>query len=67
MAALGYLAKLKRVLGRAFGAHFLHDFPIKMFLIQFSINGQSFSVTPHFFLKISNKCVIKFLLRQLMT
>ena len=33
MAVLGYLAKLKRGLGLAFGAHFLHDFSIKMFLI----------------------------------
>ena len=33
MAVLGYLAKLKRGLGLAFGAHFLHDFFIKMFLI----------------------------------
>ena len=29
MAVLGYLAKLKRGLGLAFGAHFLHDFLIK--------------------------------------
>ena len=55
MAVLGYLAKLKRGLGLAFGAHFLFDFSIKLFLIQFSINGQSFYVTPYFFLKISNK------------
>ena len=55
MAVLGYLAKLKWGLGLAFGAHFLHDFSIEMFLIQFSINGQSFNVTPYFFLKISNK------------
>ena len=55
MAVLGYLAKLKRGLGLAFDVHFLHDFSIKMFLIQFSINGQSFNVTPYFFLKISNK------------
>ena len=33
MAVLGYLAKLKRGLALAFGAHFLHDFSIKMFLI----------------------------------
>ena len=26
MAVLGYLSKLKRGLGLAFGAHFLHDF-----------------------------------------
>ena len=29
MAVLGYLAKLKRGLGLAFGAHFLHNFSIK--------------------------------------
>ena len=29
MAVLGYLAKLKRGLGQAFGAHFLHDFSLK--------------------------------------
>ena len=33
MAVLGYLAKLKRGLGLAFGAHFLHDFSIKIFCI----------------------------------
>ena len=33
MAVLGYLAKLKRGLGLAFGAHSLHDFSIKMFFI----------------------------------
>ena len=32
MAVLGYLVKLKRGLGLAFGAHFLHDFSIKTFL-----------------------------------
>ena len=32
MAVLGYLQKLRRGLGPAFGAHFLHDFSIKMFL-----------------------------------
>ena len=29
MAVLGYLAKLKRGLGLAFGVHFLHDFSTK--------------------------------------
>ena len=33
VAVLGNLAKLKRDLGLAFGARFLHDFSIKMFLI----------------------------------
>ena len=55
MAVLGYLAELKRGLGIAFGAHFLHHFSIKIFLIWFSINGQSFNATPYFSLKISNK------------
>ena len=55
MAFFGYLSKLRRGLGLVFGAQFLHDFFIKMFLIYFSINGKSFNVTPYFFLKISNK------------
>ena len=55
MAVFGYLAKLKRDLGLAFGAHFQHDFSIKMFLIEYFINEQSFNVTTYFFLKISNK------------
>ena len=58
MVVLDYLAKLKRGLGLAFGAHFLHDFSIKIFLIQFSINGQSFNFTPYFFLKISNNVLL---------
>ena len=33
MALLSYLVKLKRDLGLAFGAHFLYDFYVKMFLI----------------------------------
>ena len=32
IAVLGYLAKLERGLWLAFGAHFLHDFYLKMFL-----------------------------------
>ena len=30
-AILAYIAKLKRDLGLAVGAHFLHDFSVKMF------------------------------------
>ena len=67
MAALGHLPKLKRGLGLAFGAHFLHDFSIIMFLIYYSIYGQRFNVVPFFLLKILKKCVIKFLFRPLMT
>ena len=33
MAVLDYLPKLKQVLGLAFGAHFMHDLSIKIFLI----------------------------------
>ena len=33
MNVLGDLPKLKRKVGLAFGANFLHDFSIKMFLI----------------------------------
>ena len=33
MAVLGYLPKLKKDLGLAFGAYFWHDFSMKMFLI----------------------------------
>ena len=55
MAVLGYLTKLKRGLGLAFGAHFLLDFSIKMFRIPYSIDGESFDVTTYFFLKISKK------------
>ena len=33
MAVLGYLTKLKRGLGLAFSANFLHGFSIQMFLI----------------------------------
>ena len=47
MAVLSYLAKLKRDLGLALGAHFQHDFSTKMFLIEYSINRQSFNVTPY--------------------
>ena len=35
MAVLGYLAKLKRDPGLAFGVHFLHVFSVNMFLINF--------------------------------
>ena len=38
MAILGNLPKLKRGLGLAFGAFFLHGFPIKMFLIEYSMS-----------------------------
>ena len=33
MAVFGYLLKLKSNLKLAFGAHFLHDFSVKMFFI----------------------------------
>ena len=33
MDVMGYLPKLKKGLGLAFGLHFLHDFSINMFFI----------------------------------
>ena len=33
MAVLSYLTKFKKGLGLASGAHFLNDFPIKLFFI----------------------------------
>ena len=51
MAVLGYLAKSKRGLRLAFGAYFLYDFSIKMFLISLSMD--SFNVTP---LKMKIQC-----------
>ena len=38
MAVLGYLAKLKRGLGLAFGAHFQHDFSMKMLFLSHRIS-----------------------------
>ena len=39
LAALSYLSKSK-ILGLAFGRYFLHTFPIKRFLLWYSINRQ---------------------------
>ena len=67
MSALGYLAKLKRGLGLAFGGHFLRDFYIKCFLFDsLSLDKVSMSHL-NSFSRYQTKCVIKFLLRQLMT
>ena len=57
MAVLVYLAKLKRGLGLAFIAHFLHDFYITMFHIKYFIS----------FSRYQTICAIKFLFKQLMT
>ena len=67
MAVLGYLAKLKRDSGLAFGAHFLHDFPIKCFVFNtLSMDKVSMSHLISFS-RYQTKCVIKFLFRLLMT
>ena len=62
MAVLGYLAKLKRGLGLAFGAHFLK-------CSGFNILSMDRVSMSHLisFSRYQTKCVIKFLLRQLMT
>ena len=65
MTALGYLVKLKRGVGLAFVAHFLHDFSIKMLFNTLSMD--KVSMAHHIsFLIYQIKCV-KFLFRQLMT
>ena len=49
MTALGYLSKLKRGLGLAFGAHFLHDFSKKCLLFNtLSMDKLSMSYLFHF-------------------
>ena len=53
MAVLGYLATLKRVLGLAFGAYFMHGFFHKCsFFNTISVDKD---VISFFLLKISNK------------
>ena len=65
MAVLGYLPKLKRDLGLAFGAHFLHNFPIKCSLFN-TLSMDKVSISYLFsFPRYQTKCVIKFLFRQL--
>ena len=59
--------RIKRSLGLAFGAYFLHTFSIKIFIIWYSINWLSFNNRPSFLRKISNIWVFKVLLSQLMT
>ena len=46
MAVLGYFPKLKRGLELTFGAHYLHDFLVKMFLIQYSFKCHAFFPGP---------------------
>ena len=66
MVVLGYLPNLKRGLGLAFGARFLHEFSTKQSLFNtLSISKASMSyLFP--FSRYQTKCVINFLLRKLM-
>ena len=64
VAVLKYLPKVKRSLGLAFGAHFLHDFSIKFFSVTLSMDKISMSYL-FSFPRYRAKCVIKFLFRQL--
>ena len=67
MAVLGYLPKLKRGLGLAFGAYFLHDFPWKCSLFNTLLMDK---ISMSYLLSLTRyqtKYVIKFLFRQLMT
>ena len=67
MEVLGYLPKLNRGLGLAFGKHFLHDFSIKMLLFN-TLSTENASITCLFsFPRYQTKCVSKFLFSQLMS
>ena len=61
MAVFGYLAKLKRDPGLAFGAYFLDDFVIKMFCNSLSMDRVSM---PHLIAlsRYQAKCVFSFYL-----
>ena len=66
MAVVGHLEKLKRDMGLAFGAHFLNDFSIKMFLFN-TLSVDKISMLHLIsFSRYQSKCVIKILFRQLM-
>ena len=66
MAVLGYIVKLKRGLGLAFGGYSLHDFSIKCSLFN-TLSMDKVSMSHFiFFSRYQTKCVIK-LFRQLMT
>ena len=67
MAILGYLPKLKRGLGLAFGVRFQHDFPYKRSLFN-TVPIDKVSLSYLFsFSRYQTKCVVKLLFRQLMT
>ena len=57
MAVLGYFPELKSGLQLVFGAHFLHYFSIKKFLIEYSIDEQSFNAITFSFSRYQTKCV----------
>ena len=65
MAVLGYLPKLKGGLGLEFGAHFLYDFSIKMFLFNTLLTGKVPMLYLFSFPRYQLKYVIKFIFRQL--
>ena len=66
MVVLGYLAKLKRGLELAFGAHFLHDFPKKCSVFN-TLSMEKVSMSHLIsFSRNETQCVIKLLFRQLM-
>ena len=65
MAILGYLPKLKGGLGLAFGAHFLHDFSMEMFINAQSMDKVSMAYL-FFFSRYQTECIINLLFRQFM-
>ena len=67
MTVLDYLAQLKKDLGLAFGAHFLHDISIKIFLFNTLSMGRVSILNLIPSSRYQTKYVIKFLFRSLMT
>ena len=65
MAVLGYLAKLKRDLGLAFGTDFLHDFSVKNVPYLIFYQWTKFQCHTLFLSQDIKQNVIKFLFRQL--
>ena len=65
MVVLGYIAKLKRGVGIDFGAYFLHDCLMNIFLILHSINRKVWMMHFIFFSRYQPKCATKFLFREL--
>ena len=67
MTVLFYLAKLKKDLALAVGAHFLHGFPLEFSVFNTSSMGRVSMSHLISFSRYQAKSVIKFLIRELTT